>query len=215
MAETKHRMANKLPRKADARALETIEKEFERLYRIINSLIEQSNETAEVIESGVAPSDAGYLLDAIDPDLPNARVALDGTTVDVDLTVAGQVKWELAQIAALSVLGRATNTAGVPAAIVAAAASTVLRRNAVNALEFAKVDFVDMASMAANRLLGRGSASGSGVPEVITVEDGLQLDGTALKTEYAYYEPLSDGDPDQPELIFDGAGEVIMIPVPH
>jgi hypothetical protein len=42
---------------------------------------------------GVAPGDGVYVVGAPDASLPNARVATDSPTVDVDLTVPGIIKW--------------------------------------------------------------------------------------------------------------------------
>lgn len=206
-------------------AWESVEKEFDRIYALYQSLVDLANTTAAIVEGDVAAADAEYLLGAAHAGLPNGRVAADTGRIDVNLGTPGAVSWDivddsvsdtkLRNSAALSVIGRAANSVGDPADIVAATASTVLRRNAANALEFNKVDLVDMANLAASRLIGRGSAGGAGTPEAISIGDGLVMDTTTLRTEYAYYEPLSDGDLTQPELVFDGNGEVIMIPVSH
>jgi hypothetical protein len=42
---------------------------------------------------GVAPANAGYVVGAANAGLPNARVAMDSATVDVDLTVPGVIRW--------------------------------------------------------------------------------------------------------------------------
>jgi hypothetical protein len=40
-----------------------------------------------------APGDGGYIVTGPDAELPNARVATDSPTVDVDLTVPGIIRW--------------------------------------------------------------------------------------------------------------------------
>jgi hypothetical protein len=85
-----------------------------------------------------APADATYHLQTADADLPNARVGTDSTEIDVDYTVAAVVSWalrtasvafsKLANLTGLSVLGRASSSAGVMAAITAGANNQVLRR---------------------------------------------------------------------------------------
>lgn len=84
---------------------------------------------------GVALS-AEYVLGAAHPDLPAGRVATDSTEIDADLTVANVISWalrtasvafsKLADLTGLSVLGRASNTSGVMAAITATAARQAL-----------------------------------------------------------------------------------------
>ncbi len=91
--------------------------------------------------------EAEFFLGAADPLLPNARVAQDSAELDVDLNVAGLVSWalrvasvglnKLVDLAGLSVLGRATNSSGVMAAITATAGSQRLVSNAAfTALQF-------------------------------------------------------------------------------
>jgi hypothetical protein len=45
---------------------------------------------------GIAPGNADYIVTDADPDLPNARVATDSDTVDIDLTVPGIIRWHAA-----------------------------------------------------------------------------------------------------------------------
>lgn len=47
----------------------------------------------QLLPHGVAPGDGGYIVTAPDSALPNARVATDSATVDVDLTVPGIITW--------------------------------------------------------------------------------------------------------------------------
>ncbi len=83
--------------------------------------------------------DATYHLQTAHASLPNARVGTDSTEIDVDYSVASVVSWalrtasvvfaKLQDLTGLSVLGRATNSSGVMAAITATTARTVLRVN--------------------------------------------------------------------------------------
>jgi hypothetical protein len=54
---------------------------------------------------------------------------------------------------------------------------------------------------------------GDAALEYITYEDLLALIG-AVVTSTTIWEPLANGDPVSPDLIFDGDGDVIMIEVP-
>lgn len=200
---------------------ESVDKEFERLYRLLYSLTDLTNATAE---SGGATADAEYVLGATHPGLPNGRVVTLTATISWDLATVGQAQAnviddsitnaKLRDSAALSVIGRAANSIGNPADIVAGTASTVLRRNAADILEFAKVDLVDMANRSASILIGRGD-SGAGVPQEITMGAGVTIVGTTLTVAEGggHYEPLTDGDLTAPELLF-ARGDVIMAWVP-
>lgn len=87
-----------------------------------------------------AALDAEYVLGATNAVLPNARVATTSTEISVDRSVGGLVSWalrtasvafsKLANLAGLSVLGRAGNSSGVMAAITATAGSQRLESNA-------------------------------------------------------------------------------------
>lgn len=227
------RMSGKLPREATPRAFESIEKEFERVYQMMRGLADQGDASSAAIDT-LGPADAQYLVGAAVAGLPNARVVTNTATISWDLGTVGQAKAnvidasitdaKLRNSSALSVIGRASNSVGSPADIVAASASTVLRRNAVNQLEFAKADVsVDIqgrlpyanltAATAAARLLGRGSASAGDWQEILATY-GLVISGTSLRTTEGgvYYSPLTDSDLTEPELVFT-LGDVIMVPV--
>jgi hypothetical protein len=83
--------------------------------------------------------DAQYVIGAAHAGLPNGAVAADSTEVDVTVTPGGTATWilnaasvvlsKLANLAGLSVLGRAANSAGVMAAITATAANQRLVSN--------------------------------------------------------------------------------------
>lgn len=68
---------------------------------------------------------------------------------------------------------------------------------------------------AAGTLLGRGTPT-AGVPEVITLGTGLTMTGTVLSSSAAlgdaYYEPLTDGDLEEAELVY-ALGDVVMVEV--
>jgi hypothetical protein len=73
------------------------------------------------------------------------------------------------------------------------------------------VDRSRLPSQPASTLLGRGSQM-AGPPEVIRLGVGLVMQDTILSVipqELGYYEPLTDGDLTEPELIF-ADGEVVM-----
>lgn len=99
---------------------------------------EAANELPSTSPGGAA-LDAEYVLGAAHASLPNGRVATDSAEIDADLTTPTAITWalntasvafaKLADLAGLSVLGRATNSSGVMAAIAATAARQVLRNN--------------------------------------------------------------------------------------
>lgn len=92
--------------------------------------------------------DATYHLQTADTRLPNARAAASSTEIDPDYASVGVVSWvlrtasvafgKLANLTGLSVLGRASSSAGVMAAITAGANNQVLRRTS-DALNFGAV----------------------------------------------------------------------------
>lgn len=78
------------------------------------------------------------------------------------------------------------------------------------------ISYAEMQNVsAASRLLGRGSASGSGDVEELTVGTGLQISGTVVSSTVADREwsVLTNGDATTPELIF-ADGDVIMTSTP-
>lgn len=101
---------------------------------------------------------------------------------------------ELRDSTGLSVIGRASNSSGDPADIVAAVDGQVLRRSGVTvgfgAIDLGNTNAVsgDLAlsnlapASAATRLLGRGSASGAGDWQEITLGAGLTMAGTVLSS---------------------------------
>lgn len=104
------------------------------------------------VEIGVSSSgsaaDAEYVVATAHASLPNAGVATDTTEVNFSFTPGSIATWvlntasvafsKLANLAGLSVLGRAANSSGVMAAITATSARQVLRLNSAGtSLEFA------------------------------------------------------------------------------
>ncbi len=91
------------------------------------------------ISNGGGALDAEYLLRSANIQLPNARVADDSTEIDISYSSPGLISWflktasvafsKLADLAGLSVFGRATNSSGVMAAITATAGSQKLVTN--------------------------------------------------------------------------------------
>ena len=107
-----------------------------------------------------APDSADYLVGTANATLTAERVVTDTTSITWDLATAGQAKAK-----------RAALTGDVTAS--ADANVTTIANDAVT---YAKMQNI----AAASRLLGRGSAAGSGDPEELTVGSGLSLSGTAL-----------------------------------
>lgn len=111
-----------------------------------------------------------------------------GQVATLGLTDDAVTDAKLRNSAALSVIGRATNTTGDPADIAAGADGEVLRRSGT-ALGFGTLATAGIAdgavtkakieNVSAGALLGRQSGS-AGAPQEITVGTGLSLSGTTL-----------------------------------
>jgi len=109
---------------------------------------------------GGAPTTAEYLVKTADATLTAERVVSDSTSVVANWATGGQVSFE-----------RAALTGDVTAS--ANSNATTIANDAVT---YAKIQNVS----AASKLLGRGSASGSGDVEEITLGTGLTMSGTTL-----------------------------------
>ena len=107
-----------------------------------------------------APTDADYLVKTANGSLSAERVVSDSTSVVANWATGGQVSFE-----------RAALTGDVTAS--ANSNATTIANDAVT---YAKIQNVS----AASKLLGRGSASGSGDVEEITLGTGLTMSGTTL-----------------------------------
>lgn len=107
-----------------------------------------------------APTNADYLVKTANGSLSAERVVTDNTSITFDWATAGVVK-----------ASRAALTGDVTAN--ANANATTIANDAVT---YGKMQNVS----AASRLLGRGSASGSGDPEEITLGTNLTITGTTL-----------------------------------
>lgn len=118
----------------------------------------------------VSPADADYLVKTANPGLSAERVVTDTTSITWDWATAGQAKAK-----------RAALTGDVTAS--ADSNSTTIANDAVT---YAKMQNVS----AASKLLGRGSASGAGNVEEITLGTNLSMSGTTINASGA----VSDGD---------------------
>ena len=146
MAQRRFSKAYQIGTEAKPGTFERIDQTIERIYRHLNTLDAELQAALAIV---VPPSDAEFLVGASDPGLPQARVVTQSTTISWDLATPLIAKADvrtnsisntlIRQGTALSVIGNATNALANVADIVAASASTVLKRNAANALEFAKV----------------------------------------------------------------------------
>lgn len=151
---------------------------------------------------GGAPTNAEYLVGALDATLTNERLVTDTATISWDLGTAGQAKAnviddsitnaKLRNSGALSVIGRSANSVGDPADISAGAASDAVLRESGSVLGFGTVatggianDAVTYAKIqnisASPRLLGRGTA-GAGDIEELTFGPSLVLTVLNLDT---------------------------------
>lgn len=152
-----------------------------------------------------APDDASYLVGAAHAGLSAERVVTDTPTVAWDLGTAGQAKAnvpddsisdaKLRESAALTVIGRAANSVGNPADILAGSNDQILRRVA-NALDFGQLtigmfpnDLVTYAKIqqvsATARLLARKTA-GAGSVEEATLSEILDFIGSAAHGDMLY-----------------------------
>jgi hypothetical protein len=148
---------------------------------------------------GGAPTDADYLVKTANASLSAERVVSDSTSVVANWATGGQVSFE-----------RAALTGDVTAS--ANSNATTIANDAVS---YAKIQNVS----AASKLLGRGSASGSGDVEEITLGTGLTMSGTTLSASGGSLSPwatktttytAADGD----RLLADTSGGAFTITLP-
>lgn len=139
-----------------------------------------------------------------------------GTGADVPATLAAHAVTDakFRQAAGVSVVGRAANSTGDVADIVAAADHRVLKR-AASTLAFAAVVEDDLALT--DVTTANVATTQHGFAPKLPNDATKYLDGTGAYSTPAgarhYDAPLSDGDPVAPNLIFAG-GECIIVQVP-
>lgn len=158
------------------------------------------------VETGLTSTgssvDAEYLVGAAHGSLPSARVATDSTEVDVDLTVANVASWalrtasvvfgKLQNLTGLSVLGRAANSAGVMAAITAAAGDHYLRSNtAGTALEFGNPASTSIINTAGTFQVAAFSGAISRAQNALTTQFSGIRDNGSLETARGFLNFLS------------------------
>lgn len=151
MPPRKYSLGRIIGREANPGTFEGIGQEFERLKRFVN-LLAQDIFSLSSSTSG-APTTAEYFLGSAEALLPNGRLPVDTATIGWDVTTANAFKAnvndasitnaKLRDSAGLSVIGNPAAASGAPQDIVAAVASTVLKRNAASAVLFDKVDLAN------------------------------------------------------------------------
>ena len=131
-----------------------------------------------------------------DGDKGDIVVSASGATWTVEANAIGDTK--LRDSAALSVIGRASNSSGDPADIVAANDGEVLRRSgtavgfgtvATAGIADGAVTNAKQASMTAGRIKGRKAADGTGAPQDLTPAEAraeLSLGTAALEATSAF-----------------------------
>lgn len=168
------------------------------------------------LEAGTGLSISGTTLAATgvsDGDKGDITVSSSGTVWTIDNSVVTDAK--LRDSAGTSVIGRSTNSTGPVADIVASSNDIILRRVG-NSVDFGLItagmlpaDVVAYSKIqdvsAASKLLGRGSAGGSGDVEEITIGSGLLMSGTTLSATGG----LVDGD--YGDITISGSGTVLTI----
>lgn len=126
-----------------------------------------------------------------DGDKGDIVVSSSGTVWTIDTAVVTNAN--LRNSGPLSVIGRSANSTGVPADISATAASDAVLRESGSVLGFGTVATGGIANSAVTYakiqntsavsvLIGRGSGSGAGVVQEITLGGNLSLSGTVLNT---------------------------------
>lgn len=116
------------------------------LYRVVDALVSGATAAAQ------------YVLGAADAGLPNGRVATDSDEIEPQLGTPGIISWalktgsvvfsKLANLTGLSVLGRASNSAGVMAAITATSSRQALLSNSAGtAIGWRSLELADLPTL--------------------------------------------------------------------
>lgn len=157
--------------------------------------------SAEGAELDFAPTDATYLVQTPHADLPNARAAVSSAEIAPSFGVASVVSWaivtasivlsKLANLAGLSVLGRASNTSGVMAPITASSQGQLLTVSAAPALAWGQAitaSYTDgsvtavklAADVTLEEVLSRGNNTGANSIEVDANQNIVFAGGSGL-----------------------------------
>ena len=172
--------------------------------------IAHSHAIADLPVAASGTSSTTQLVRADDSRLSNARVPPDGGKGDITVSASGAT-WtidsaavtyaKMQNVAGLSTPGRASNTSGVLADIVASADGQVLRRSgttlgfgtvATAGLTDDAVTNAKLANMAVNTFKGRATA-GTGDPEDLTVAQAIAVLGYTHSLAPSGYQKLPSG----------------------
>lgn len=154
----------------------------------------------------------GSASDLVAGTVPTARLATVNANVGTfgDATNVGQftvdAKGRITAAANVPITGGGSGITALTGDVTATGPGSVPATISAHAVTFAKFQ----AASAASRLLGRGSASGAGDFQEITLGDGLTMDGTALKATGQPYQPLTTGS-EPMAFVSDGMGNPVMV----
>ena len=150
--------------------------------------------------TGFAPKDAEYITNATNATLTAERVLTDNADIVKDVSVASQVAFLFADLAARTVMGRGASTSGHPGGIVAASGSGfALRENGLGALGFGELATAALLNNAvtdaklrqsgACSLVGRSANSTGDVADIAAAANNQVL---ARKANALSFENVSD-----------------------
>lgn len=143
---------------------------FRQIVRTVNQILSVTNVRIDETDTVIGDlTDESFVVMTVTADTPNARaLTVDSTIIKTDGGAGTTVTLSRAALT-----GDVTTSANV-ATIANNAVTTVKVAN--DNITYAKIQNVS----AASRLLGRGSAAGSGDVEELTVGSGLLISGTVL-----------------------------------